>query len=151
MKQSNLLVPNVKNASSDEGESSSSLLVKGGFLGGYQENRYVFLPLGMLVMEKIKKIVMEELLRLSAIEFQLPVEIADQGENYLLQLIKEGNLDLAKEWLSIFQIQTKVAHTKEYQLPGGEVTLLTYGARWLFFASIEYRIVRNFPSIWSSL
>lgn len=123
MKQSNLLVPNVKNTLSDEGESSSSLLVKGSFLGGYQGSRYVFLPLGMLVMEKIKKIVMEELLRLSAIEFQLPVEIADQGENYLLQLIKEGNLDLTKEWLSIFQIQTKVARTKEYQFPGGEITL----------------------------
>ena len=118
MKQSNLLVPNVENTINDE-EAASSLLIEGGFLGEYQENRVVFLPLGMLVMEKIKKIVLEELHSLSAIEFQLPVAVADQGETYLLQLLTEGQLATSRELLNIFQIQVKVEQNKEYQFPGG--------------------------------
>ena len=65
MKQSNLLIPDLQRMLGEKiTEESQRFLVKSGFLGSFQDNQYVFLPLAMRVIEKIKIIVTEQLEKL---------------------------------------------------------------------------------------
>lgn len=108
MKQSNLLIPDLQRMLGEEmADSSQRFLVKSGFLGAFQENQYVFLPLAMRVIENIKKIVTEELDKLSAVEFQLPVQSALHAEDYLINLLlKEPENLQSNVAMQLYQIQT---------------------------------------------
>ena len=108
MKQSNLLIPDFQIILEEEvDDPSQKFLVEAGFLGSFQEEQYVFLPLAMRVIEKIKQIVTEELAQLSAVEFQLPVQSALLAEDYLIELLlKEKNNVQSHTSMQLYQIQT---------------------------------------------
>ncbi|MFZ1353889.1 MAG: hypothetical protein WAS52_04955, partial [Enterococcus aquimarinus] len=108
MKQSNLLIPDLQRMLGEEiTEESQRFLVKSGFLGSFQDNQYVFLPLAMRVIENIKNIVTEELEKLSAVEFQLPVQSSLHAEEYLSTLLLKEPENLQNNTsMQLYQIQT---------------------------------------------
>ena len=108
MKQSSLLIPDSHVQLGTKGEDpSQSLLVNAGFLGAFQEQEYVFLPLAMRVIDNIQSIVNEELEKLSAVEFQLPVHSSIRGEEYLTNfLLKEQMASSIELPIHLYQIQT---------------------------------------------
>lgn len=108
MKQSNLLIPDLQRMLGEEiTEESQRFLVKSGFLGSFQDNQYVFLPLAMRVIENIKNIVTEELEKLSAVEFQLPVQSSLHAEEYLSTLLLKAPENLQNNTsMQLYQIQT---------------------------------------------
>lgn len=108
MKQSNLLIPDFQRTLGEEiQDPSQRFLIKSGFLGSFEKNQYVFLPLAMRVIENIKRIVTEELEKLSAVEFQLPVQSALHAEDYLINLLlKEPENLQSNVSMQLYQIQT---------------------------------------------
>ncbi|MHC5267606.1 His/Gly/Thr/Pro-type tRNA ligase C-terminal domain-containing protein [Enterococcus sp. LJL98] len=108
MKQSNLLIPDFQIIAKEEvDDPSQRFLLEAGFLGSFQEDQYVFLPLAMRVIEKIKQIVTDELEQLSVVEFQLPVQSALHAEDYLTELLltEQKNKQRPKA-MQLYQIQT---------------------------------------------
>lgn len=119
MKQSSLLIPETQTRLASKGEDpSQTFLVNTGFLGAFQEQQYVFLPLAMRVMEHIKAIAVEELEKLSAVEFQLPVQSSVLGEEYLTNfLLKEQGTGAVEMPLHVYQIQTALVPTTNKRSP----------------------------------
>ncbi len=61
MRQSQLFTKTRKEAPSDEQSTNAKLLIQGGFVHKEMAGVYTFLPLGLIVLEKIKNIIREEL------------------------------------------------------------------------------------------
>ncbi|MFA6159491.1 MAG: aminoacyl--tRNA ligase-related protein [Parcubacteria group bacterium] len=61
MKQSQLFTKTQKNAPKDEVSLNAQLLIRAGFINKEMAGVYAYLPLGLRVIEKIKKIVREEM------------------------------------------------------------------------------------------
>ena len=119
MKQSSLLIPDSHATLGTKGEDpSQSFLVNAGFLSAFQEQQYVFLPLAMRVIDNIKYIVTEELEKLSAVEFQLPVQSSVLGEEYLTKFLsKEQNNTSVEIPIHLYQIQTALVPTTDVKSP----------------------------------
>lgn len=71
MKFSNLLIPTLKEAPNDATLPSHIYLIRGGFIQGVGSGLYNFLPLGKMTLERIKKVVKEELDNAGAQEVSL--------------------------------------------------------------------------------
>ena len=71
MRQSNLFYKTYKNSPVDEESKNSQLLIRAGYIEKVSSGIYNFLPLGFLVLEKIKKIIREELNKLGCQEIFL--------------------------------------------------------------------------------
>ncbi len=71
MRFSKLFIPTTKNAPNDAVLPSHKLLIQGGFITQVGSGIYNFLPLGKIVLEKIRKIAKEELDRAGCQEVQL--------------------------------------------------------------------------------
>ena len=119
MKQSSLLISDSHTTLGTKGEDpSQSFLVNAGFLSAFQEQQYVFLPLAMRVIDNIKYIVTEELEKLSAVEFQLPVQSSVLGEEYLTKFLsKEQNNASVEIPIHLYQIQTALVPTTDVKSP----------------------------------
>ncbi len=61
MKFSNLLIPTLKEAPSDATLPSHIYLIRGGFIQGVGSGLYNFLPLGKMVLDRVRNVVKEEL------------------------------------------------------------------------------------------
>ena len=71
MKFSNLLIPTLKEAPNDATLPSHIYLIRGGFIQGVGSGLYNFLPLGKMTLERIKRVVKEELDNAGAQEVSL--------------------------------------------------------------------------------
>jgi len=71
MKQSKLFSKTSKNAPTDEVSKNAQLLIQGGFVHKEMAGVYNFLPLGLKVIENIKKIIREELNKINANEMNM--------------------------------------------------------------------------------
>lgn len=71
MKQSKLFSKTLKNAPTDEVSKNAQLLIQGGFVHKEMAGVYNFLPLGLKVIENIKKIIREELNKINANEMNM--------------------------------------------------------------------------------
>jgi len=83
MKFSNLFIPTTKETPSDATLPSHQFLVRAGFINQQGSGLYNYLPLGKIVLEKIKKIVKEELDNAGCNEVQLgfvtPMELWEKS------------------------------------------------------------------------
>lgn len=73
MRQSKLFFKTVKNISSEIKVTSHKFLYKGGFIRESVAGRYYMLPLGMIVRDKISRIIEEEMNKAGAIKIIAPV------------------------------------------------------------------------------
>ena len=73
MKQSKLFTKTRKEAPADEVSKNAELLIRGGFINKEMAGVYSFLPLGLLVMNKISKIVREEMDAIGGQEVKMTV------------------------------------------------------------------------------
>ena len=71
MKQSQLFTKTRKEAPADEVAKNAQLLIRAGFVHKEMAGVYSYLPLGLRVIEKINRIIREEMNSLGAIEFHL--------------------------------------------------------------------------------
>ncbi|KIM03302.1 MAG: prolyl-tRNA synthetase [Sulfurovum sp. AS07-7] len=71
MKFSNLLIPTLKEAPNDATLPSHIYLIRGGFIQGVGSGLYNFLPLGKMVLDRVKNVVKEELDNAGAQEVSL--------------------------------------------------------------------------------
>lgn len=73
MRQSEVLIPTLRESPADAEIASHRLLVRGGFLRRVASGIYNFLPLGLRVIHKIEQIIREEMERAGAQELLLPI------------------------------------------------------------------------------
>lgn len=73
MRFSELYAPTLREAPSDADLPSIKLLIRGGFVRKVAAGVYVYLPLGLRVLEKIQKIVREEMKRIGSQEIMLSI------------------------------------------------------------------------------
>ncbi len=71
MKFSNLLIPTLKEAPNDATLPSHIYLIRGGFIQGVGSGLYNFLPLGKMVLDRVRNVVKEELDNAGAQEVSL--------------------------------------------------------------------------------
>ncbi|MFS0725297.1 proline--tRNA ligase [Paenibacillus sp. 1P07SE] len=72
MRQSNLLIPTLREAPADAEAASHALLLRGGYIRPLAAGIYIFLPLGLRVLRSIERIIREELDRIGAQELLMP-------------------------------------------------------------------------------
>ena len=68
MLQSKLFAKTTKNIPSDEVSKNAELLIRAGFIHKEMAGAYAYLPLGLMVVEKIKEIVREEMAKIGGLE-----------------------------------------------------------------------------------
>ncbi len=73
MRYSRTCIPTLRETPSEAEATSHRLLLRGGYIRQLAAGLYIFLPLGLKVMEKIHAIVREEMARIGAQELLLPV------------------------------------------------------------------------------
>jgi len=73
MKQSQLFTKTLREAPKDERSISSKLLIRAGFIDKLSAGIYTFLPLGFRVLEKIEKIISEEIEVINGKRILMPV------------------------------------------------------------------------------
>jgi len=72
MRASQLFMPTLKEDPADAEAASHKLLVRGGFVRQFAAGIYIFLPLGWRVMERIARIIREEMDAIGAQEVSMP-------------------------------------------------------------------------------
>ena len=72
MKQSKCLIPTLRETPSDAETLSHQLLVRAGYIRQVAAGIYVYLPLAQRVLEKIKRVIREELAQIDAVEMAMP-------------------------------------------------------------------------------
>jgi prolyl-tRNA synthetase len=73
MRQSQLLIPTLREAPADAELISHQLMVRAGYIRKISSGIYAYLPLGLRVLQKIEKIIREEMAAEGAQELLLPV------------------------------------------------------------------------------
>jgi prolyl-tRNA synthetase len=73
MRQSNTLIPTLKESPADAEIASHRLLIRAGYIRRVASGLYEFLPLGLKVLEKIESIIREEMNASGAQELLLPI------------------------------------------------------------------------------
>lgn len=72
MRQSNMLIPTLRELPGEVGVLSFQMLLRGGFIRQVSSGVYCYLPLAWRVLEKIKGIIREELVAIDAQEMAMP-------------------------------------------------------------------------------
>ena len=72
MRASQLFMPTLKEDPSDAEAVSHKLLVRGGFVRQFASGIYIFLPLGKRVMDRVNRIIREEMDAIGAQEVSMP-------------------------------------------------------------------------------
>src|SRR3569832_2480493 len=98
MRQSQTLVPTLKEAPSEAEVPSHIFMVRGGYMRKVAAGIYSFLPLGWKVVQKVSRIIREEMTRAGASEVFLPAVFpaellleACRWEQYGAQLLHHKN------------------------------------------------------------
>jgi prolyl-tRNA synthetase len=86
MKQSRVLIPTTKEVPNGAEAKSHQLMLRGGYINQVSAGVYAYLPLAELVLEKIEKIVDEEMAKIDAVKMRqpalLPAELWQRSGRY---------------------------------------------------------------------
>jgi prolyl-tRNA synthetase len=135
MRATALFMPTVKEDPADAEAVSHKLMVRGGFVRQFASGIYIMLPLGWRVMQRICKIIREEMDGIGALELSMPtLHPADVWQ-------ASGRYD------SIGQEMFRLADR------GGRdmVLAMTHEEVFTWLASRELRSYRDLPQIWYQL
>ena len=98
MKQSQFFVKTLKEWPSDEENASTRYLLRAGFIDKNSSGVYSFLPMGLRVLEKINKVIREEMNALGASELLMPALISkkywratDRWDTEVLYKVKDSS------------------------------------------------------------
>lgn len=72
MKQSQLLIPTLKEVPSDAEAKSHQLMLRAGYIKQITAGMYAYLPLAHIVLQNIEKIIREEMKKINAVEMLVP-------------------------------------------------------------------------------
>ncbi len=87
MKQSQMLIPTLKETPKGAEALSHQMLVRGGYIRQISAGMYAYLPLAYRVLNKIETIIREEMEATSAHEMLMPdILPADLGENQAVMI-----------------------------------------------------------------
>jgi prolyl-tRNA synthetase len=135
MRASQLFMPTLKEDPSDAEAISHRLLVRAGFVRQFAAGIYVFLPLGWRVMQRIDRVIREEMDAIGALEVSMPTmhpaEVWQQSGRYY---------DIGSE---MFRLQDRGDRDM--------VLAMTHEEVFTWLASRELRSYRDLPQIWYQL
>ncbi len=135
MRATALFMPTVKEDPADAEAVSHKLMVRGGFVRQFASGIYVMLPLGWRVMQRICRIIREEMDGIGALELSMPtLHPADVWQ-------ASGRYDAIGQ--EMFRLQDR----------GGRdmVLAMTHEEVFTWLASRELRSYRDLPQIWYQL
>ena len=72
MRQSKLFTKTLKEAPADEVAKNAQLLIRGGYIYKNMAGAYTFLPLGLMVVDKVNEIIREEMDGIGGQEMHMP-------------------------------------------------------------------------------
>lgn len=132
MRASQLFMPTLKEDPSDAEAVSHKLLVRGGFVRQFAAGIYIFLPLGWRVIERVNRIIREEMDAIGALELSMPTmhpaEVWQQTGRYY---------DIGGE---MFRLKDRGERDM--------VLAMTHEEVFAWLASRELRSYRDLPQIW---
>ncbi len=135
MRATALFMPTVKEDPADAEAISHKLMVRGGFVRQFASGIYIFLPLGWRVMQRISRILREEMDSIGALEVSMPTinpaDVWQQSGRYT---------SIGQE---MFRLEDR----------GGRdmVLAMTHEEVFTWLASRELRSYRDLPQIWYQL
>jgi len=135
MRASALFMPTVKEDPADAEAVSHKLMVRGGFVRQFASGIYIFLPLGWRVMQRICRVIREEMEAIGALEVSMPtIHPADVWQ-------ASGRYEAIGQ--EMFRLQDR----------GGRdmVLAMTHEEVFTWLASRELRSYRDLPQIWYQL
>ncbi|MBU2603430.1 MAG: proline--tRNA ligase [Actinobacteria bacterium] len=132
MRASRLFMPTLKEDPSDAEAASHKLLVRGGFVRQFASGIYIFLPLGWRVIERVNRIIREEMDAIGALELSMPTihtaDVWQQTGRYY---------DIGGE---MFRLKDRSGRDM--------VLAMTHEEVFTWLASRELRSYRELPQIW---
>lgn len=132
MRASRLFMPTLKEDPSDAEAASHKLLVRGGFVRQFASGIYIFLPLGWRVMERVNRIIREEMDAIGALELSMPTihtaDVWQQTGRYY---------DIGGE---MFRLKDRSGRDM--------VLAMTHEEVFTWLAARELRSYRELPQIW---
>jgi prolyl-tRNA synthetase len=132
MRASQLFMPTLKEDPSDAEAVSHKLLVRGGFVRQFAAGIYLFLPLGKRVMDRVNRIIREEMDAIGGQEVSMPTmhpaEVWQQSGRYY---------DIGGE---MFRLKDRTGRDM--------VMAMTHEEIFTWLASRELRSYRDLPQIW---
>jgi len=132
MRYSRLFIPTLKEAPADAEAVSHKLMVRGGFVRQLAAGLYIYLPLGQRVMDKIDRIIREEMNAIGGQEVTMPV------------------LHPAEVWQQTGRWDTIGAEMFRLKDRGGRDMCLamTHEEVMTWLAAHDLRSYRDLPQIW---
>ncbi len=132
MRASQLFMPTLKQDPADAEAVSHKLLVRGGFVRQFAAGIYIFLPLGWRVMERINRIIREEMNAIGALELSMPtMHPADVWQQ-------------TGRWHDIGDEMFRLKDRGDRDM----VLAMTHEEVFTWLASRELRSYRELPQIW---
>ena len=132
MRASQLFMPTLKEDPSDAEAISHKLLVRGGFVRQFAAGSYIFLPLGKRVMDRVNRIIREEMDAIGGQEVSMPTlhpaEVWQQTGRYY---------DIGGE---MFRLKDRTGRDM--------VLAMTHEEVFAWLAARELRSYRDLPQIW---
>lgn len=135
MRATALFMPTVKEDPADAEALSHKLMVRGGFVRQFASGIYIMLPLGWKVMQRICRIIREEMEAIGAIELSMPT------------------LHPAEVWQTTGRYQAIGQEMFRFKDRGGRemVLAMTHEEVFAWLAARELRSYRDLPQIWYQL
>jgi prolyl-tRNA synthetase len=135
MRATALFMPTVKEDPADAEAVSHKLMVRGGFVRQFASGIYIFLPLGWRVMERICRIIREEMDAIGALELSMPtLHPAD---------VWQATGRYGAIGSEMFRLQDRNDRDM--------VLAMTHEEVFTWLASRELRSYRDLPQIWYQL
>jgi prolyl-tRNA synthetase len=132
MRYSRMFIPTLKEAPSDAEAISHKLMVRAGFVRQLAAGLYIYLPLGIRVMEKINRIIREEMNAIGGQEVTMPV--LNPGEVWQ----QTGRWDVIGD--EMFRLKDR---------SGRDMCLaMTHEETMTWLAAHDIRSYRELPQIW---
>ncbi len=132
MRATALFMPTVKEDPADAEAISHKLMVRGGFVRQFASGIYIMLPLGWRVMQRIARIIREEMDAIGALELSMPT------------------LHPADVWQATGRYDAIGQEMFRFQDRGGRdmVLAMTHEEVFAWMASRELRSYRDLPQVW---
>ncbi|MCE5254765.1 MAG: proline--tRNA ligase [Actinomycetia bacterium] len=135
MRATALFMPTVKEDPADAEAVSHKLMVRGGFVRQFASGIYIMLPLGWRVMQRVCRIIREEMDGIGALEVSMPtLHPADVWQ-------ASGRYDAIGQ--EMFRLQDRSGRDM--------VLAMTHEEVFTWLASRELRSYRDLPQIWYQL
>ncbi|GAB4259800.1 MAG: proline--tRNA ligase [Thermoleophilia bacterium] len=132
MRASQLFMPTLKEDPADAEAVSHKLLIRGGFVRQFASGIYIFLPLGWRVLERVNRIIREEMDAIGALELSMPtLHPADVWQQ-------------TGRWYDIGDEMFRLKDRGDRDM----VLAMTHEEVFTWLASRELRSYRDLPQIW---